>query len=372
MVGTPFSDTPTIHNADSELRRNPVPLRADSADRAEYRDRPTMRDVAALAGVGIKTVSRVFNDVPTVAPELVERVRTAADKLGYRPNLTAASLRRTGGRTNTIGLLLEDVSNPYSSAVHRSVEDFARAHGALVLAGSLDEDAQREREMARTFIDRRVDGLIVMPAGQDHRYVLIEQQAGTAFVFIDRAPSPLLADAVVSDNRSAARDAVRHLLKTGRRSVAYLGDDLIIPTAQERFLGFQDALDEADIEQDSSLIHHGLRTVEQARDAARGLLAGTPPQAVFTSQNLVTIGVVQALHELGLQYQIALVGFDDVPLAGAVRPGLTVMAQDPAALGRLAAERLFARLAGDNSQPKILTVPTRLVVRGSGEILLPT
>jgi len=101
-------------------------------------------------------------------------------------------------------------------------------------------------------------------------------------------------------------------------------------------------------------------------------LAGTPPQAVFTSQNLVTIGVVQALHELGLQYQIALVGFDDVPLAGAVRPGLTVMAQDPAALGRLAAERLFARLAGDNSQPKILTVPTRLVVRGSGEILLPT
>jgi LacI family transcriptional regulator, galactose operon repressor len=352
-----------------------VPLRAasaDSADRADHRDRPTMRDVAALAGVGIKTVSRVFNDVPTVAPELVERVRTAADKLGYRPNLTAASLRRTGGRTNTIGLLLEDVSNPYSSAVHRSVEDFARAHGALVLAGSLDEDAQREREMARTLIDRRVDGLIVMPAGQDHRYVLIEQQAGTEFVFIDRAPSPLLADAVVSDNRAAAREAVRHLLKTGRRSVAYFGDDLIIPTAQERFLGFQDALDEAGIEQDSNLIHHGLRTVEQARDAAHGLFAGTTPlQAVFTSQNLVTIGVVQALHELSLQHQIALVGFDDVPLAGAVRPGLTVMAQDPAALGRLAAERLFSRLAGDNSQPKIYTVQTRLVVRGSGEISLP-
>jgi len=101
------------------------------------RDRPTMRDVAALAGVGVKTVSRVVNDVPTVAPELVQRVRAAAEKLGYRPNLTAASLRRTGGRTNTIGLLLEDVSNPFSSAVHRAVEDHARHRDVLVLAGSL-------------------------------------------------------------------------------------------------------------------------------------------------------------------------------------------------------------------------------------------
>src|SRR5919205_1735448 len=95
-------------------------------DALERRERPTMRDVAALAGVGIKTVSRVFNDVPSVAPELVERVRAAADKLGYRPNLTAANLRRAGGRTNTIGLLLEDVGNPFSSAVFRAVEDYAR------------------------------------------------------------------------------------------------------------------------------------------------------------------------------------------------------------------------------------------------------
>lgn len=330
-----------------------------------------MRDVAALAGVGIKTVSRVFNDVPTVAPELVDRVRSAADKLGYRPNLTAASLRRTGGRTNTIGLLLEDVSNPYSSAVHRAVEDYAREHRALVLAGSLDEDPQRERELARTLIDRRVDGLIVMPASQDHRYVLTEQQAGTSFVFIDRAPSPLLADAVVSDNRVAARDAVRHLLRSGRRQVAYFGDVLSIPTAEERHLGFQDALREAGVPAErSALVRHGLRTAEDARDAALRMFADVHPEAIFTSQNLVTIGVVQALHELGLQRQIALVGFDDVPLAGAVRPGLTVMAQDPVTVGRMAAERLFQRLAGDTSPPSIFRVPTRLLVRGSGELPL--
>ncbi|MDT4937689.1 MAG: LacI family transcriptional regulator, partial [Pseudonocardiales bacterium] len=281
------------------------------AEAVERRDRPTMRDVAALAGVGIKTVSRVVNDVPTVAPELVERVRAAAEKLGYRPNLTAANLRRTGGRTNTIGLLLEDVSNPYSSAVLRAVEDYAMGRHVLVLAGSLDENPQRERELTRTLIDRRVDGLIIMPAARDHRYVLTEQQAGTSFVFIDRAPAPLLADAIVSDNRGGATDAVRHLLKTNRRTVAYFGDDLAIPTAGERFAGFTDALAAAGIEPDETLIRHGLRTAEQARAAARDLLSAHSPEAIFTSQNLVTLGVVEALHVLGRQHQIALVGFDD-------------------------------------------------------------
>ncbi|HJQ43106.1 MAG TPA: LacI family DNA-binding transcriptional regulator [Jatrophihabitantaceae bacterium] len=335
---------------------------------AERRDRPTMRDVAALAGVGIKTVSRVVNDVPTVAPELVERVRAAADKLGYRHNLTAANLRRTGGRTNTIGLLLEDVSNPYSSAVLRAVEDYAMERRVLVLAASLDENPQREREMTRALIDRRVDGLIVVPAGRDQRYVLTEQQAGTSFVFVDRLPVPLLADAIVSDNRGGATRAVRHLLDRPRASVAYLGDDLGIPTAVERFGGFTDALTSAGMPVDEGLVRHGLRTAEQARAAAHELFATKPPAAVFTSQNLVTIGVVEALHELGLHNDVALVGFDDIPFASVLQPGITVMAQDPVALGRSAAERLFARLAGDSSPAAVTTVPTELIVRGSGEL----
>jgi LacI family transcriptional regulator len=339
-------------------------------DVVQHRDRPTMRDVAALAGVGIKTVSRVVNDVPTVAPELVERVRSATEKLGYRPNLTAASLRRSGGRTNTIGLLLEDVSNPFSSAVHRAVEDCARERDVLVLAGSLDEDPQRERELTRTLIDRRVDGLIVMPAGRDHRYIVAEQAAGTSFVFIDREPSPLLADAVVSDNRGGAREAVTHLLGTGCRSVAYFGDDLEIPTARQRFLGYQDALSAAGIDPDGAIVRHGLRTAEQAREAARAVLTVGFPDGVFTSQNLVTVGVVAVLHRLALQHRVPLVGFDDVPLADLLEPGLTIMAQDPAAVGRLAAARLFQRINGDTGPAAVHTVPTRLVVRGSGELVL--
>jgi LacI family transcriptional regulator len=339
-------------------------------DTVHRRARPTMRDVAALAGVGIKTVSRVVNDVPSVAPELVDRVRTAAEKLGYRPNLTAASLRRNGGRTGTIGLLLEDVSNPHSSAVYRAVEDVARERGVLVLAGSLDEDPLRERELTRTLIDRRVDGLIVMPAGHDHRYILAEQQTGTSFVFVDREPVPLLADAIVSDNRGGARNAVAHLHGQGYRRIAYFGDDLAIPTAQQRFLGFRDAVAAAGTEPAEAIERHGLRTAGAAREAALEVLADDPPDAVFTSQNLVTVGVVQALHALGLQHRVAQVGFDEVPLADLLQPGLTIMAQDPAALGRLAAQRLFARMDGDDSPPALLTVPTWLVPRGSGELVL--
>ncbi len=340
----------------------------EPADTLERRDRPTMKDVAALAGVAIKTVSRVFNDVPTVDPDLVERVRAAADKLGYRPNLTAASLRRSGGRTNTIGLLLEDISNPYSAAVHRAVEDYAHGHRMMVLAGSLDEDPVRERELTRTLIDRRVDGLIVMSASQDHRFLVAEQQAGTQFVFIDRLPVPLLADAIVSDNANGARAAVEHLLATGRRTIAYLGDDPAIRTARQRFAGFEEALAGIGRRPDPDLVRHGLRTAEQAKRAALDLLRTRAPEMIFASQNLVTLGVVEALHELDLQDRVALVGFDDVPLAAVVKPGITVMAQDPPAVGRLAAERLFARLRGDTSPPAVHTIPTRLIVRGSGEL----
>jgi len=333
------------------------------------RERPTMRDVAALAGVGLKTVSRVVNDVPTVAPELAVRVRAAADKLGYRQNLTASNLRRGDGRTNTVGLLVEDVGNPFSSAINRAVENFARKRGVLLLAGSLDEDPSRERELAKDLINRRVDGLIIVPAGRDQRYVVAEQQTGTSFVFIDRLPSPLVADAIVTDHRGGSEKGVRHLLLTGRTDIAYMGDDLTIPTARERFAGYQDGLAAAKHSARTSLVRHGLRTAEQARQAARDLLAGgRPPESIFASQNLVTIGVIEALHELGMHDQVALLGFDDIPLAAALHPGITVIAQDPVEIGRLAAERLFARIDGDRSPPSVHTVPSRLVIRGSGEL----
>jgi LacI family transcriptional regulator len=333
------------------------------------RSRPTMREVAALAGVAIKTVSRVFNGVPTVDPAIVARVREAADKLGYRPNLTASSLRRGDGRTATIGMLVEDAANPFSAALTRTVENVARERGSLVLVGSLDEDPARERELAQALIDRRVDGLVIVPAGRDHSYLISEQRSGTCMVFVDREPSLLDADAVVSDNRQGAVTAVDHLLKAGHRRIAYLGDRATISTAAQRFDGYRHALEVAHIAYDDELVHHTGASEEAAIDATRHVLAlPDPPTALFTSQNLVTIGAVRALRALGRQHSVAHVGFDDFPLADILSPGISVIAQNIEQVGKTAAEMLFRRLDGDESAATTITVPTRLIERGSGEI----
>jgi LacI family transcriptional regulator, galactose operon repressor len=340
---------------------------------ADSRQRPTMHDVARLAGVGIKTVSRVVNGVPTVSPELAARVHAAAEQLGYRPNLTASNLRRGDRRTNTIGLLVEDVGNPFSAAVHRAVEEEALTRGVMVLSGSLEENPVRERELARALIARRVDGLIIAPGDTDYRWVVAEQQAGIAFVFIDRIPSPLVADAITTNNAVGASAAVAHLVKAGRPRVAYLGDDLRIQTAAARYAGYQQAMAAAGLAEDLDWVRHGLRTIEDAREAALAILDADPrPDALFCSQNLVTIGAVAALHRRQLEFEVALVGFDDFLLADAVRPGVTVIAQDTEAIGRVAAQRLFARMDGDRSAPQIIRQPFELIARGSGELRLPS
>ena len=335
----------------------------------QRRGRPTMRDVAVLAGVAVKTVSRVVNGVSTVDPAMAARVREAADKLGYRPNLTASNLRRGDGRTATIGMLVEDAANPYSAALTRMVENIARERGVLVLIGSLDEDPARERELAQALIDRRVDGLVIVPAGRDHSYLISEQRAGTCLVFVDREPRLLDADAVVSDNRHGAVTAVKHLLEAGHRRIAYLGDRASIPTAAQRFAGYLHALELAHLESDAEIIRHDLGTEQAAIEATRQLLAlPDAPTALFTSQNVVTIGASRALRDLGFQEQVAMIGFDDFPLADMLRPGISVIAQDIEAIGKLAAETLFRRLGGDTSPSTTSIVPTRLITRGSGEI----
>jgi LacI family transcriptional regulator len=328
-----------------------------------------MLDVAALAGVGLKTVSRVVNAEAGVSPELEARVRTAIEQLNYRRDANASMLRRLGGKTQTIGLVLEDVANPFSSALHRAVEDAARERGVLLFAGSCDEDATRERELIGSFRDRRVDGIIVVPAGHDHTYLYEERRAGTALVFVDRPASHLDADSVLSDNRGGAVQAVRHLLAHGHRRIAFLGDLLSISTAEERLSGYTQALEGAGIEVDDALVHTGLRHPDAAAGAVGDLLRlGEPPTALFTGQNLLTIGGVRALRTAGVERKIALIGFDDVSLADMVDPAISVVAQNPHGLGRAAAQLLFRRLDGDTSPPVHEVLPVELIARGSGEI----
>jgi len=339
---------------------------------SESRPRPTMRDVAALSGVSIKTVSRVVNLEPGVSPDLTDRVRRAAEQLDYQPNLTASSLRRRDGKTGTIGLLLENVATPFSSALHRIVEAIARGRGVVVIAGSVDEDPQRERDLAMSFFARRVDGLIVMSAGPDQSYLSTERRSGTPIVFIDRAPTLLAADSVLTDNSAGARHAVEHLVAHGHRRVAFLGDLATISTAAERLHGYGQALDEAAIARDPGLVRQGLRSSDEAASAVGALLSGAePPTAIFASQNLVTIGAVRALHRLGRQHDVALVGFDNLPLVDLLDPGVTLVLQDIAGIGLAAAHLLFRRIDGDLTPAEKVIIPTTLVTRGSGEIVGP-
>lgn len=328
-----------------------------------------MLDVAALAGVGLKTVSRVVNAEPGVSPALEAKVRRAIEQLNYRRDANASMLRRLGGKTQTIGLVLEDVANPFSSALHRAIEDSARARNVLVFAGSCEEDATRERELIGSFRDRRVDGIIVVPASHDHTYLYDEQRAGTALVFVDRPASHLDADSVVSDNLGGSVRAVEHLLARGHRRIAFLGDLLTISTAEDRLQGYNQALLHAGIAHDPALVRTGLRDPDVAASAVDELLAlPDPPSALFTSQNLLTIGGVHALRRAGLDRRVALIGFDDIPLADLVEPAISVVAQDPQGIGQAAAELLFRRLDGDTSPSVHHVMPVELIARGSGEL----
>lgn len=337
----------------------------------ERRARATMRDVAALAGVSIKTVSRVVNAEPGVSADLVRRVELAAERLGYHPDAAASSLRRAARTSETLGLMIEDVANPFSGAIHRGIEDAAAERGMAVLATSLDEDASRERDVVRTMIQRRVDGLVIMPAGTDHSYLQREIQAGLATVFVDRPPRFLDADTVLGTNLDGARDAVEHLISVGHRRIAFLGDLPAIPTAADREQGFREAMGRAGIAVDERLVRAGVHGRAAAHAAAAELLRlpeDGVPTAIFASQNLLTIGVIHALHREALQHLVALVGFDDVELADVLDPGVTMVAQDPYAMGRAAADLVFARLDGDRGPSRHVTIPTTLIVRGSGEI----
>ena len=333
------------------------------------RARATIRDVAALAGVGIKTVSRVINDEANVSASTRERVQDAVVALNFKPHLGAGALRRSGHKTWTLGLLLDSVANPFSASINRAVEVVATARGTAVFAASSDDDLERERSLVEAFTRRRVDGLILTTISADHGYLVPEQEQGTPIVLVDRPPVGLQADAVLTDNHEAAVRATQHLLAAGHRRIAQLSDELTISTARERRDGYTAAL--------SAVGGHpvsvgGLRSEAEAEAAVRALLSSAePPTALFTSQNLVTLGAVRALHGLGRQHDVALVGFDDLPLADLLRPGVTVVAQDPSQIGTLAAERVFRRLDGDDGPAQTLVVPARLLVRGSGEIPPP-
>jgi LacI family transcriptional regulator len=327
-----------------------------------------MRDVAERAQVSLKTVSRVINGEPGVASGTAARVTEVISELGFRRNDLARSLRQ-GSTSTTLGLVIEDVANPFYSAVAQAVESAARERGYLLITGSCEEDPARERELIQALMGRRVDALLLVPAGRerDHRWLERELLKTTPVVFLDRPPHKIEADTVLLDNAGGARIAVEHLLAAGHRRIAYVGDTPDLFTASERLAGYREALTEAGVEADDRLIVQDAPSGTSAPvDALLELPTTVRPTAIFTGNNRHTVGAVRALR--GREHQIALVGFDDFELAELLAMPTTVVRHDSFRMGAEAAALAFARLDGSQAPPQRLVLETELVARGSGEV----
>ncbi len=331
--------------------------------------RPTLRDVADIAGVSFKTVSRVVNGEAGVSSELVDRVEAAVADLGYRPDDRARHLRQGGARTGAIGFILVDVANPFFSSTLRGIEEVARSRGYLVLAGSNDGLESRENQLVEAFIARRVDGLIVVPSGAGVGALRTELDRGTPVVFLDLEPNDADVDLVRSDHHGGAKLGTEHLLAHGHTDIAFIGDDPTIFSAAARLQGFRDAMGEAGLRPPAHRIITGRHSSETWRTVIGDhLRMPAPPTAIFTAQNFITVGAAHALHDLELHHRIAQLGFDDIELGDIVDPPISVVPQEPLELGRRAAERLFSRIDGDRRPPTRDILARAVIARGSGEI----
>src|SRR5207253_988495 len=327
-----------------------------------------MRQVAAHACVSLKTVSRVINVESVVAPTMRSRVQASIEHLGYRHNWQASSLRRIDSRSATIGLVLRDAANAFSAPLSNEVASLALKRGVLVFTGSSHDDEDHDRELIWAFSCHRVDGLIVVGTTQNTDLLLAEHRAGTSIVLVDELGSALDLDHVVTNDFQGARLGVRHLIANGHRHIGYLGG-LASDRAASRYRGYIDELSAQGWPIDEQLVHLDLHDADGAETATAELLSeARRPTALFASGSLITLGACRVLRRLDLNRRVALVGFDDVLDADLTACGVTVIAPDPVALGRAAAKHLFRRIDGDESPSVYRLIPSRLIIRGTGEI----
>jgi LacI family transcriptional regulator len=330
--------------------------------------RPTLHDVAREAGVSARTVSRVLNEEPRISAETRQRVLAVVGRLGFRPNIMARNMR-VGARDAAIGLVIPDLANPFFGTVASGVEKAIRTRGLHLVIGSSEEDPVQERGVITTLLDRQVAGLIVVPsAGGDYGHLRTERRHGLPLVFLDRPAAKLAADTVISANFAGAVEAVGHLIGYGHRRIGFVGDlPTTLYTRRERFRGYRHALDTAGIPFDRDLIEQGHHENDAAEATRRLLASPRRPTAIFAANNLACMGVLMALVRAHRR-DVALVGFDDFTFADLFEPATTVVAQDAELLGARAAELILARLDGERGKARTLTLDTRLLVRGSGEL----
>ncbi|MTD15617.1 LacI family DNA-binding transcriptional regulator [Nakamurella sp. YIM 132087] len=327
--------------------------------------RATVYDVARLSGVSIKTVSRVVNGSLQVSETTRAKVLDAVAELGYVRNPIAHSLRT--GSSDTIGVVVDSISDHFFSALVSVVEERALAKGFSVLIGSTGRDPGRERGQVQRMLQQNVAGLLLAPNTSDHSYLL-----GTAgdlpMVLIDRGWELPGFDTVGVQDHSGGYAATQHLLRHGHRRIAFLGEDIRLETITHRRSGYHDALADAGVPLDESLIRTDCSEAPIAALATLELLTQpNPPTAIFSSNPRASLGSVSALHRAG-RTDVAFVSFGDFDLADALSPAISIIDQDPTPIAVAAADRLLDRMAGESGPAQQIVLPITLIERGSGEI----
>jgi LacI family transcriptional regulator len=333
----------------------------------------TVRDVARHAGVSTSTVSHVRNRTRFVSEDLRERVMAAMRELDYEPNAAARMLSLK--RSNTLGLIVSDIRNPFFSSVARGVEDVAQEHGYTVVLCNSDENLMKETACLKALQTRQVDGVLLASAGLADEFVTRLVHAGFPVVLVDRDLPEQGLPAVLLDNEGAAYSAVRHLIERGHRRIGMLSGRHSISTTTERVAGYHRAVREAGLDPDPRMVVSGESTSEGGAEATLELLCiDPPPTAIFSGNNLMSIGALHSISSRGLTVpdDVALVGFDDFPFpwSDAFRPHLTTVAQPTYELGRRSAEMLVQMLRRSTPHAvQRVVLEGKLVIRESSGAL---
>ncbi len=327
----------------------------------------TIQDVAQHAGVSIATVSRVLNGTTYVNEEVAARVRAAIKELRYQPSRAAQAMR--ANRSKIIGLLISDIQNPFFTVLIRGVEDVANKNGYSLILCNSDENSRKEQQYVEVLCAERVAGAIVVPTSENAPKLRLFREHEIPFISIDRRVKDSTTDAVLVDNMRGAYEAVTHLITNGYRRIGVITGPMSTTTGRERLEGYRQALHDAGIANDPALEMIDDFKFGGGRRGAQALLDLVPPvDALFTTNNLMTMGALETIHErhLRIPEDIAIVGFDEMPWAALASISLTTVTQPVYELGSTAALRLFQRLQNLTALTKqeIILTPT-LQVRDS-------
>ncbi len=340
--------------------------KSDSAGRVPERKVITIRDVAQLAGVSMATVSRVLNGSDKVDPQLAKKVQSAAASLKYQPNRAARTL--AGSRSMLLGLLVTDIQNTFFTELMRGVEDVSQQNGYLLIICNTAEDARKEQQYIEILAAENVAGAIIVPTQEDPQALELLVERNIPIVVLDRRVRNRLIDAVLIDNVTAAKEAVEHLIANGYRRIGIITGPRSTTTGNERLRGYQQALHEAGIAFDPELELRGPFSIDTGKSLTEKLLGlDQPVDAIFTANNRLTIGALQALYAHGMRVpdNIALVGFDDVQWAIPDLVSITTVTQPTYELGRAAAFRLLQRLQQPDVPRQEIILQHQLLIRES-------